>query len=248
MTFKTLRGFATLCALTLTVCALAVPALAQIPAGTQPPARVGPARYGDGEQQPQRLGNAGEQIVGELNGKYYEAARRGMSFIYSTAQAGVLLAAPTTTFFGPMLWNPCGSGHDLELTKVVVADVSGTTVRGHLAYAYLTNTGSQAATGSPILTNTLVTPVNGYIGSGLGSSMRWSPAVGTYTTAPTYLAPMGPNVVATAPGQTVMVDDVDGRIVLPQCTAFFVGANAGVTLTAAVTIYGIEVPTALTAQ
>lgn len=217
-------------------------------AGNQPASRVGPGRYGDGESQPNRIGNTGEQIVAEMGGKYAEPTRRGQAFIYGTAQAGVLLAAPTTTFFGPMLWNPCGSGKDLQLTKVVVADVSGTTVRGHLAYAFLTNTGSQAATGSPILTNTLVTPVNAYIGSGLASSMRWSPAVGTYTTAPTYLAPMGPNVIATAPGQTMMVDDVDGRIIIPQCTAFFVGANAGVTLTAVVAIYGIEVPVPLQAQ
>jgi hypothetical protein len=223
------------------------PVRAQNQTSPQPPARVGPGRYGDGESQPQRLGNAGEQIVGELNGKYYEATRRGQAFIYSTAAAGVLLAAPTTTFFGPMLHNPCGSGKDLQLTKIVVADVSGTTVRGHLAYAYLTNAGSNAATGAAILTQTLVSPVNAYLGSGLGSAMRWSPAVGTFTTAPTYLAPMGPNVIATAPGQTVMVDDVDGRIVIPQCTAFFVGANAGVTLTAVVTIWGIEVPAPLQA-
>lgn len=209
--------------------------------------RVGVGRYGDGETEPQRITNEGATVVAEVGGKYAETTRRGYGFIYSTAQAGVLLAAPTTTFFGPMLWNPCGSGRDLQITKVVVADVSGTTVRGHLAYAYLTGTGAQQATGSAILTATPVTPVNGYIGSGLISTMKWSPAVGTYTTAPTYLAPMGPNVIATAPGQTLMVDDVDGRIVVPQCTAFFVGANAGVTLTATVTIYGIETPVALTA-
>lgn len=220
--------------------------LAQAPGGaTFDLGRVGPGRYGDGEMQPPRLGTTGETIVGELNGKYYEAARRGLSFIYSTAAAGVLLAASTTTYFGPMLWNPCGSGRDLQLTKVVVADVSGATVRGHLAYAFLTNAGSQVATGSPILTGTFVAPVNAYLGNGLSSTMRWSPAVGTYTTAPTYLAPMGPNVIAAAPGQTIMIDDIDGRIVVPQCTAFFVASNAGTTMTAAVTIYGIENPVPL---
>lgn len=212
---------------------------------SQTSGRIGPGRYGDGEAQPPRLDTTGATVVGELNGKYYEATRRGLGFIYTTASAGVLLAAPTTTFFGPMLWNPCGSGRDLQITKVVVGDVSGTTVRGHVAYAFLTNAGSTIATGAPVLTNTLVAPVNGYIGSGLGSQMRWSPAVGTYTTAPAYLAPMGLNVIATAPGATAMVDDVDGRIIVPQCVAFFVGANAGVTLTATVTIYGIEMPVPL---
>lgn len=231
--------------LSLTLIALLLAATSYGQTATNP--RVGPGRYGDGETEPQRITNEGATVVAEVGGKYGEATRRGYGFVYSTAAAGVLLAAPTTTYFGPMLWNPCGSGRDLQITKVVVADVSGATVRGHLAYAYLTGTGSQAATGSPILTNTLVTPVNAYLGSGLASTMKWSPAVGTYTAAPTYLAPMGPNVIATAPGQTVMVDDVDGRIVVPQCTAFFVGANAGVTLTAAVTIYGIETPVALTA-
>lgn len=210
--------------------------------------QVGPQRVGDGEAKPVRLGNTGELVVGELNGKYYEPTRRGQAFIYSTAQAGVLLAAPTTTFFGPMLLNPCGSGRDLELTKVVVADVSGTTVRGHLAYAFLTSAGSTPATGAAILTGTKVAPVNAYLGAGLASAMFFSPAVGTYTAAPTYLAPMGPNVIAAAPGQTVMADDIDGRIVVPQCTAFFVGANAGVTLTAVVTIYGIELPAPLQQQ
>lgn len=212
--------------------------------------RVGPGRYGDGETQPPRLDTTGAAVVGELNGKYYEATRRGQMFIYSTAAAGVLLAGTTTTYFGPMLWNPCGSGRDLQIIRVVVGDVSGTTVRGHLAYHFLTGTGSQPATGSPILTATFVAPVNGYVGSGLGSAMKWSPAVGTYTAAPTYLAPMSVNVGVAAPGATngIMVDDVDGRIVLPQCTAFFVGANAGVTLTAAVTIYGIEMPVPLMTQ
>lgn len=228
------------------LCGMAAPVFAQV--NTQStPTRVGPGRYGDGENEPTRLDNTGALAVTEVNGKYFEATRRGQSFIYSTASAGVLLAAPTTTFFGPMLWNPCGSGRDLQLTKIVVGDVSGTTVRGHVAYAYLTAAGSQAATGSPILTNTLVTPVNAYLGSGLASTMRWSPAVGTYTASPTYLAPMT-NVGVAAPGATngTMVDDIDGRIVVPQCTAFFVGANAGVTLTATVTIYGIEMPVPLT--
>lgn len=210
--------------------------------------QVGPGRYGDGEIKPPRLDTTGATIVGELNGKYYESTRRGLSFIYSTAAAGVLLAATTTTFFGPQLHNPCGSGRDLQITKIVVADVSGATVRGHLAYFFLTNAGSQAATGSAILTQTLVTPVNALIGSGIVSTMRWSPAVGTYTAAPTYLGPMGPNVIGTAPGQTIMMDDVDGRIVIPPCNAFFIGGNAGITLTAAVTIYGIENPIPLMTQ
>lgn len=238
------RMLAVLVAVTLALMPTAL--LAQQPQTVN--GQVGPARYGDGEKQPPRLGTTGETIVGELNGKYYESTRRGLSFIYSTASAGVLLAATTTTFFGPQLHNPCGSGRDLQITKVVVADVSGATARGHLAYFFLTNAGSQAATGSAILTQTLVTPVNALIGSGVVSTMRWSPAVGTYTTAPTYLAPMGPNVIATAPGQTIMMDDIDGRIVVPPCNAFFVGANAAVTMTATVTIYGIENPIPLMTQ
>lgn len=211
---------------------------------------VGPGRYGDGETRAPRLDTTGATVVGELNGKYYESTRRGLSFIYSTAAAGVLLAATTTTFFGPQLHNPCGSGRDLQINKIVIGDVSGTTVRGHIAYFFLTNAGSQAATGSAILTQTLVSPVNSLIGSGVVSTMRWSPAVGTYTAAPTYLTPMGVNIGAAAPGaaNAVLVDDVDGRIVVPPCNAFFVGANAGITLTAAVAIYGIENPLPLMTQ
>lgn len=202
--------------------------------------QVGPGRFGDGDSKKLRLDNSGAAVTVLAHGKYFETTQRGLAFIYSTAQAGVLLAAPTTTFFGPMLWNPCGSGRDLEITKVVVGDVSGATVRGHIAYAILLNAGSQAATGSAILTATKVTPQNAYIGSGVQSGMIWSPAVGTYTAAPTYLAPMF-GVAGTAPSSTP-VDDVDGRIVIAPCSAFFVGANAGITLTATVAIYGIEQP------
>ncbi len=64
----------------------------------------------------------------------------------------------------------------------------------------------------------------------------------TWTTAPTYFAPMGMNVIATAPGTGYFVDYVDGAIVVAPCNAFIVGANAGVTLTATVAIWGIEAP------
>src|SRR4051812_43550360 len=98
----------------LLIAAFVLPLVAQAQNVQTANGRVGPGRYGDGEQQPFRQDGTGAQMVGETAGKYFEATHRGQAFIYSTAAAGVLLAAPTTTFFGPMLWNPCGSGRDLQ--------------------------------------------------------------------------------------------------------------------------------------
>ena len=127
-------------------------------------ARVGVARYADDNEGPPRIGNQGEQIVAELNPKYYEQTMRGNAFMYSAASAGAVLNVLSTTS-APLVWNPAGSGKNLIITKITVGlDATGTTAAGHIVYGTQSNLGSQIGTGAPVVSGTFVFGVNLLIG------------------------------------------------------------------------------------
>ncbi len=210
---------------------------------------VGPARYGDDQEPALRLGNQGEVEMGFLNPKYYEQTMRGNGFVYSTAVGGAVLAALGTTS-APFLWNPMGSGKNLIITKVVAGLVAtGTTAAGHIVYGSQASLGSQVGTGSPVVSGTFVAGVNLLIGSGNPSQMKFAPATVSLTAACTFLCSMGLGQATAATGATSpfqAIDYVDGRIVVPPGSAFTVAASGSIASTYCTSIFGIEVPVALT--
>src|SRR2546425_8282152 len=78
----------------------------------------------DGQQPSSLAGKMGELIMAELAGKYYTAAYRGLVFIGSTANAGVVPPAfnATAQTFG--VWNPSTSGKNIIPISLTVGLVT----------------------------------------------------------------------------------------------------------------------------
>lgn len=207
---------------------------------------VGPARYGDNEDEVLRLGNQGEAMFGELNAKYYEQTMRGNSFVFSTTTAASITALGNNL---PTIFNPFGSGVTLVLTKLTLqAAAVGTPVATGLQYGFLTNAGSQIATASPILTGTPVAAVNTFLG-GRATKVLWFPAAITFTTAPALLGAVGFNMGSTATETPYnMVDEIDGRIQVPQGTAIQLAASTATSKTFNVSFWGYEVLVPMVSQ
>jgi len=214
--------------------------------------RVGPQRLTDTQEAALRMGNAGELIVQELNGRYYEQAMRGNIFVYSTAAAGIALIVAAVTGNHPTVWNPTGSGYNFVPISITLGYVSGANAPGSLALFYTPNAGSAIGTAAPVVTFTHVAPVNALIGGGRASVMRWSPAVSTYVAVPTWLATLGislfTGVAATAVAPFQLRYDFDGTLVLAPGNALHVTAiQATTTALFTVTIVGMELPIPATA-
>ncbi|MDE3076382.1 MAG: hypothetical protein KGJ86_13250 [Chloroflexota bacterium] len=179
---------------------------------------VGPAVAADGATPPLRQGKTGEVVVTELHGKYYEQAARGQLFHATVDTAGVALAAAGTTA-GFALYNPLGSGKNLEIVRVALAIVSGTYVVGGVMHGV--NTVPQAAA----VTGTALTSVAGMAGS-QATSVGKAFKTATLPVAQTALRPFVSKNTA-APFQ-ILSEDVDGQIVLAPGTAwslFIFGAD-----------------------
>jgi len=107
----------------------------------------------------------------------------GQGFIYSSAAAGVVGAAPSTS--SPMmLWNPSDSGVNLRILEIRFGAVSGTVIAGHISYGILFSAGAQIGTAQPIVSATFVNPVNLFAGRGLPSKIRFAPATVTFYRCP----------------------------------------------------------------
>jgi len=193
------------------------------------------------------MGNSGELIVQELNGRYYEQALRGNVFIYSTAAAGLALIVAAITGNHPSIWNPTGSGYNFIPISMTLGYVSGNNAPGSLALFYTANAGSAIGTAAPVVTWTNVAPVNALIGGGRASAMKWSPAISTYTAVPTWLCTLGislfTGVAATATTPFQLRYDFDGTVVLPPGNALHLTSiQATTTAVFTVTIIGMELP------
>ena len=77
---------------------------------------VGPQNVSDSTTTKARGHKYGGQVVTELHGKYAEAGLRGRIFIGSTLIAGVVIPVAAATLNSKFtLWNPAGSGVNVEL-------------------------------------------------------------------------------------------------------------------------------------
>lgn len=131
-----------------------------------------------------------------IHGNYTQDTLAGNLFHYRVPSQAFLLNA--TTGGHPTLINPSSSGKVFIPVAVNIGFISGTTVIGSLELAVTLNVGSGAATGSPLLTATLVAANAAYVGAGAQSVMQWSPTTNTFTAAPTMILPLF-NVGAVSP-------------------------------------------------
>jgi hypothetical protein len=159
----------------------------------------------------------GSQLASEIHGKYFEVAKRGQLFIGSTLIAGVALPVNAATLVSKFtLWNPAGSGYDVELVEFAIGFTSATEVIGGICLGLQTKVSTSG--GNPG-TLTALTPVAGYAG-GSGSNKAALYSAATLTNAavlPVYA--LGMNFSATS-GPTSGANSYvfDGKIVLPPDT------------------------------
>lgn len=184
--------------------------------------RVGLATANDGVEDNLRLDRTTAQVVSQGRGRYSEAGSRGLIFAGMTPVAGTTVVAANNSPVAAAaatvlsLYNPMGSGIDLEVLKAWLNHISGTPAAGawvyNVAYAQsITAVQNNAAVGAaPVGANNGVAGVGqifaqtGLTG-GVGAQRLYRPFGSSQFAAA---------IAATTPGQAVY-DLVDGEIVLP---------------------------------
>ena len=127
----------------------------------------------DGTNPPFLAGKSGEGMVAELHGKWYTAAYRNRVFLAQTAPAGVTIPISTTTTHTFALFNPLGSGVNLELISVDIAATTTTFVASPIQLGLL------AGAVTPTTVTTALTPISALVGgSGVAQAKVYASAVG----------------------------------------------------------------------
>lgn len=82
-----------------------------------------------GGNAPVAAGQSGEILTSEIHGKFYSAARAGNVFHLNTAAAGTTIPVQATNLVSTFtLWNPLGSGKNVELIRYSLGLLAATTV------------------------------------------------------------------------------------------------------------------------
>jgi hypothetical protein len=184
-------------------------------------ANPGAASIADSTATAQLGGKQGDALVSELHGKYYTAAYRGRVFIGQTTTAGTTIPIITTTTATFALYNPLGSGVNVEL---ISCDVMGTTTTvGSGAIGLGVVTGLTLAPTSL----TALTPIPIPIGAG-GVPQAKLYAQAVLAAATTSFIPL---FAATAALGVVPVwhTDFDGKMILAPGTLVFLAGTAAQT-------------------
>lgn len=155
----------------------------------------------DNQSSPLLGGKSNEGIVAELHGKYYTAAYRNRVFCAPTLIAGVTLPINTTTAATYLIYNPLGSGVNMELIALDVVSLNAGTI-GSLLLGVSTQTPTSV---------TALTPVSIPIGGG-GVAQGKAATAGTIT-AITTLYPVG-QIQSTTGATPPPHYDFDGKIVI----------------------------------
>ena len=215
--------------------------------------QVGPpstTSYGDGATPGQLGGKQGDAIVSQLHGKYYTLASRGNVFYAGTGVGGLAFTIfSNATFVGLVLWNPQGSGKNLELIKCNVGPFSQAgTAASAWGYAWINNAGSGLATAAVVSALTAITATRGsaILGpTGQGNSVARVGSGATFTTALLWgrAASFGTSTGAVTTQLSVtMTEDFDGMMIVPPGTVFCLTSAILSGVTATASILWAEVP------
>jgi hypothetical protein len=216
---------------------------------------VGPKSLGDGAEKQIRQTAAGNVMTQHASGRFYELAVRGNLFMYSTAVAGIVMAAPANTNEF-CIWNPIGNGVAFVPLKVMWATVSGAAaIAGSLEFYKQINMGGAIGTGAPFSVFTNIAPVPCYLGgvnAGLGSASACRFSTTNTTTAAlaaVYLGATGWSSVQGRPADAVapiiLSQVLHGIVIYPGSTFRICSAKAQA-WTAVITVIGAEVQLPLT--
>lgn len=104
------------------------------------------------------LGRQGDQLASDLHGKWYTAALNGRVFLGSSLIAGVIIPVNTTTAPTFTLFNPLGSGINVELISLDIGwPAAAASVVGTILGSLSTQTPSSVTSGGA----TISSPVGG---------------------------------------------------------------------------------------
>lgn len=193
---------------------------------------VGPpssTSYADGLEVFQLGGKQGEGLVSELHGKYFTANYRGKLFSATAAAVTVpVIAASLASVF--TLYNPPGSGVNMELVETSIINVLATTVVNGVGWYFST---AVLSAGGTFTTAGTPQPLNA--GSGSAAAGKFYSSY-THSGTPVLIDLIGGYGAATA---TLTVSKFyDGRLILPPGIAMSVatttnaGTGSGLTLSA----------------
>lgn len=176
-------------------------------------------------------GNQGDLLVSELHGKHFSANYRGKVFVATAAAVTVpAIAASLVSVF--TLWNPPGSGVNMELIETTVVPVLATTVVDGIGWyfstAALTAAGTFTTAGTP-------QPLN--VGAGFISAGKFYSAY-THSGTPVLVDLIGGFGATTDAVSSMPQKFYDGRLILPPGIAMSIamttaaGTGSGLTLSA----------------
>lgn len=159
----------------------------------------------DGVAATMRMGQNGDQIASDLHGAYYEQTVRGNLYQLQGA-ATTTSAAGNATFTGTGLINPAGSGYNLVIGRVAIAQAAALTASTNIGVMY----GPTIA----VATN-LLTPANRIAGG--KASVAYGTSGGTITALTNFVIFAGSGSGAmTVPGLIPLaIHDFKGGIVIP---------------------------------
>lgn len=197
------------------------------------------------------IGDERQQAVDLLHGKHYNDTLRGRVFHQASTPLGLALPVYTATAIagGMPIWNPKGSGVNVELIHADFGYGSGTATYGSIGLMYINTNQSSLATGAPITAFAATTPTNGLLGYGLSSQVQSSNA-GTCTitagTAANWIRTLASfNLEAqtgTAHGIIQVHHDFDGTIIVPPGGLVFFAASQATTALFAASVSWKEIP------
>lgn len=202
----------------------------------------------DGAQPNARQGRTGELIVSQAHGRYYETTSRGNMFTLTLnatttgIAAGNLVGAAAAASTQFALWNPNGSGVNLNILKVNIGLISGTYGTGGPVFHGLFVNGNPTIANVGTAYNNLAggrPPIARYVASAAGTALTTGTAPVTFRamtmaySASAYSAAAGSNTLEL----------VEGDIVLPPGTGWVpLFAAAGTSVLNAYSVTWEEVP------
>jgi hypothetical protein len=154
------------------------------------------------------MGKAAEAIVAELHGKWYTACYRGKVFHGATAITGTILTVQTTTTATFLLYNPLGSGVNVEMIATDVG-LLGTTS------AVIGTILATLGVGTPGTVTQITATVNQGLFTGQSNANQAKLASAATITAATFFVPLFNVTSTTAAAVGNLHYDWDGKLVLP---------------------------------
>lgn len=174
--------------------------------------QVGVQALADGAQATVRAARTGELVFSELQGRYFEGARRGQRFSAANTAGVTTTVGAATTYVGICLSNPVGSGTLIAIEKVgisfLVAFAAPATVGLMTGYNSSTN----------VTHTTPLAPTNNLVGIG-STPLGLVDSSATLPTAPTlrtvFLAGLTGAITTAPTSGGPLLFDLEGSIVLP---------------------------------